>query len=59
MRPSTRDQIKGELHQIRGRAKVKVGQITNNRHMAAAGRSETLAGKIQKKFGRIKRVFGM
>ena len=59
MRPSTRDQIKGELHEIRGKAKVKVGQITNNRDMAAAGQSEQLAGKIQKKFGRIKKVFGM
>lgn len=59
MKPSMRDRIKGELHEIKGKAKEKVGHITNNRHMAAAGRSEKLAGIIQKKVGRIKRVFGM
>jgi uncharacterized protein YjbJ (UPF0337 family) len=59
MKASMRDRIKGELHEIKGRAKEKVGHITNSRRMAAAGRSETLAGTIQKKFGRIKRVFGM
>jgi uncharacterized protein YjbJ (UPF0337 family) len=54
-----RDRIKGELHEMKGRAKEKVGHITNSRHMAAAGRSERLAGTIQKKVGRIKRIFGM
>ena len=59
MKSSMRDRIKGEFHEIKGNAKEKVAHITNNRHMAAAGRSEKLAGKIQKKLGRIKRVFGM
>lgn len=59
MKPSMRDRIKGELHEIKGTAKEKVGHITNNRQMAAAGSSEKLAGKIQKKVGWIKRVFGM
>ena len=41
MKPSMRDRIKGELHEIKGKAKEKVGHITSNRRMAAAGRSET------------------
>ena len=52
MKPSTKDQIKGELHEIKGTAKEKVGQITNNPNMAAEGQSEKFAGKIQKKVGR-------
>ena len=58
MKPSTKDQIKGELHDIKGTAKEKVGPITNNPNMVAEGQSEKLAGKIQKKVGRIKKVFG-
>ncbi len=57
MKASMRDRIKGELHEIKGKAKEKVGQITNNPNMAAEGQSEKLVGKIQKKVGQIKKVF--
>ena len=57
MKPSTKDQIKGELHEIKGTVKEKVGQIANNPNLAADGQSENFAGKIQKKVGRIKKVF--
>jgi uncharacterized protein YjbJ (UPF0337 family) len=57
MKPSTKDQIKGQLHEIKGKAKEKVGQITNNPNAAAEGQSEKLVGKIQKKVGQIKKVF--
>lgn len=59
VKSSMRDRIEGELHEIKGIAKEKVGHITNSRRIAAAGRSEKLAGAIQKKVGRVKRVFGM
>ena len=57
MKPSTKDQIKGELHELKGTVKQKVGQIANNPNLAAEGQSEKLAGKIQKKVGQIKKVF--
>lgn len=56
MKPSTRDQIKGTLHEMKGKAKQKVGQITNNPNLAAEGQNEKLAGKVQKKVGQIERV---
>jgi len=35
MKPSTKDQIKGKFHEVKGKAKEKVGQVTNNPNLAA------------------------
>jgi uncharacterized protein YjbJ (UPF0337 family) len=56
MRPSTKDQIKGKFHEVKGKAKEKVGQVTNNPNLAAEGQTEKLAGKVQKKVGQMERV---
>ena len=58
MKPSTKDQIKGKFHEVKGKAKEKAGQVTNNPDLESEGRSENLAGKVQKKLGQIKDVFG-
>jgi uncharacterized protein YjbJ (UPF0337 family) len=57
MKPSTQDQTEGTLHELKGKAKEKVGQVTNNPNLAARGQDEKLAGKIQKKVGQIEKVF--
>jgi uncharacterized protein YjbJ (UPF0337 family) len=57
MKPSTMDQIKGSLHEMKGKAKEKAGQVTNNPNLAAEGQDEKLAGKVQKKVGQIEKVF--
>jgi uncharacterized protein YjbJ (UPF0337 family) len=57
MKPSTNDQIKGDLHQLKGSVKEKVGQVTNNPNLTAEGQGEKLAGKVQKKVGQIEKVF--
>jgi len=57
MKPSTKDQIEGKLHEMKGKAKEKVGQVTNNPDLAAEGQNEKLAGKVQKKVGQIEKVF--
>jgi uncharacterized protein YjbJ (UPF0337 family) len=57
MTPSTKDQAKGTFHEVKGRAKEAVGQVTNNPTLEAKGKGEKLAGKIQKKAGQIERVF--
>jgi uncharacterized protein YjbJ (UPF0337 family) len=57
MKPSTKDQIKGTVRELKGEAKQKVGQVTNDPKLAAKGQSEKLAGKVQKKAGQIERVF--
>jgi len=57
MNPSTKDQIKGDLHQVKGGVKEKLGQVTNDPNLAADGQSEKLAGKVQKKIGQVEKVF--
>jgi uncharacterized protein YjbJ (UPF0337 family) len=57
MKPSTKDQMKGYLHKIKGKVKEKAGQVTNNPNLAAEGRSENLTGAVQKKVGQLERVF--
>jgi len=57
MKPSTKDQIKGSLHEMKGKVKKKAGQATNNSNLTAKGQSEELAGKVQKKVGQIEKVF--
>ncbi len=57
MKPSTKDQITGKLHELKGKAKEKAGQVTNNPNLADEGQAEKIAGVIQKKVGQIKKVF--
>ncbi len=57
MKPSTTDQIQGKLHELKGKAKQKAGQVTNNPNLAAEGQSEKVAGVVQKKVGQIEKVF--
>jgi len=57
MKPSTTDQIKGKLHEVKGDVKQKVGQVTNNPNLEAEGQGEKLGGKIQKKIGQIEKIF--
>ena len=57
MKPSTTDQIQGTLHELKGKAKEKAGQVTNNPNLTAEGQSEKLAGKVQKKVGQLEKVF--
>jgi uncharacterized protein YjbJ (UPF0337 family) len=57
MKTSTKDQIQGKAHEIKGKIKEKVGQATNNPNLAARGQDEKLGGKIQKKVGQVEKVF--
>jgi len=57
MKPSTKDQMEGKLHELKGKAKQKVGQVANKPNLAAEGQDEQVAGKIQKKVGQIEKVF--
>ena len=57
MKPSTKDQIEGKLHELKGKAKETVGQVTNNPKLEVKGKVEKLAGKVQKNIGQIEEVF--
>jgi uncharacterized protein YjbJ (UPF0337 family) len=54
---STKDQVAGGVHELKGAVKEKAGQLTNNPDLEAEGKGEKLAGKVQKKVGQIEKVF--
>jgi uncharacterized protein YjbJ (UPF0337 family) len=57
MTPSTKDQVAGKFHEVKGKVKQKLGQAAGNPNVEAEGQSENLAGKVQKKVGQIEKVF--
>jgi uncharacterized protein YjbJ (UPF0337 family) len=57
MKPSTKDQVEGTLHEMKGKVKQKAGQVTHNPNLTDEGQAEKLAGKVQKKIGQVKKVF--
>lgn len=57
MKPSTKDEINGNIHEAKGAVKETAGKLTNNPDLEANGRAEQNRGKIQKKVGQIENVF--
>lgn len=57
MNLSTKDQIEGAIHEVKGKVKETVGQTINNSDLTAEGRAENLGGKVQKKVGQVEQVF--
>jgi uncharacterized protein YjbJ (UPF0337 family) len=58
MTTGNEDQLKGKTHEVKGAIKEKIGQVTNDASLEAEGPDENTGGKIQKKVGEIKKVFG-
>jgi uncharacterized protein YjbJ (UPF0337 family) len=56
MKPSTKDEIAGKVHEVKGNIREKVGQVTNDPDLEGAGLGEKIAGKIQKKIGQIEKI---
>ena len=57
MKPSTKDQIQGAIHEAKGTVNEKIGKLTKDPKRQADGQNEKLAGKVQKKIGQIEKVF--
>jgi uncharacterized protein YjbJ (UPF0337 family) len=55
--PSTKDQVEGKIHAVKGKLKEKVGELTNDPDLEDEGTAEKIAGKIQKKIGQVEKVF--
>ena len=51
-----RDQIKGSLDRLKGKAKLVIGELTNDENLKAEGSVDKLYGFIQKRFGDAKEV---
>jgi uncharacterized protein YjbJ (UPF0337 family) len=56
MKPSTKDEIEGKVHEVKGAVKEKVGQVTNNADLQGEGRDEKVGGKVQQKIGQVEKV---
>jgi uncharacterized protein YjbJ (UPF0337 family) len=58
MKSSTENQIAGKAHEVKGKIKEKVGQLTKDPDLEAEGIGEKIGGKVQKKIGQVKKVLG-
>jgi len=47
MKQSTVDNAKGKFHEVKGKVKEKVGQLTNDPDLEGEGIGEKIAGKVQ------------
>ena len=56
MKPSTKDKAKGKFHEIKGKAKEKAGELTNNPSLEAEGTVEKRAGKVQGIVGQVEKA---
>ena len=56
MKPSTKDEIAGKVHEVKGNVKEKAGQLTNNPNLQGEGQAEKVGGKVQKKIGQVEKV---
>jgi uncharacterized protein YjbJ (UPF0337 family) len=57
MKPSIENEIAGKVHEVKGKIKEKVGQLTNDPDLEGAGIGEKIAGKVQKKIGQVEEAF--
>ena len=58
MKSSTKDAVTGKAREVKGTVKEKVGKVTNDPDLRDEGTVEKVAGKVQKKVGQVKKVFG-
>lgn len=53
MKRSTANQVKGTLHELKGAAKKKAGELTDNPKLKVEGQIEQLGGTLQRKAGQL------
>jgi len=58
MKSSTKDKVKGTLKEAKGKAKEKFGDTTGDPDQRDQGTAEKVGGKVQRKIGDVKKVFG-
>lgn len=58
MKTSTKDQVEGKLHRVKGKIEETVGKRSNNPDLEVKGRVEKIEGEAQEKAGHVKKIFG-
>jgi uncharacterized protein YjbJ (UPF0337 family) len=56
MKASTKDEVAGKLHEVKGKIKEQVGRATNNSDLETEGTTEKIGGNIQHKIGQVEKV---
>jgi uncharacterized protein YjbJ (UPF0337 family) len=56
MKTSTKDQVQGTFHEIKGKVKETAGKLSDNPDLEGKGLGEKIAGKVQKKVGQVEKV---
>ena len=56
MKSSTRDNLEGKMHLVKGKIKEVVGKAAGNQDLEAEGKVENLEGKVQEKISQLKKV---
>jgi uncharacterized protein YjbJ (UPF0337 family) len=59
MKKSTKDKAKGKFHEVKGKVKERVGQLTRDPNLEAEGQGEQIGGKIRKKISEVEKVLGI
>ena len=57
-KPSTKDALEGNVHDLKGKVKEKAGKLVNDPNLEAEGQTEQLGRKVQKKIGQLEKVVG-
>jgi len=52
MKDSTKHNIEGTAHEVKGAVKQKIGHLVGNRHLEAQGAGEKGGGRSEKKLAR-------
>jgi uncharacterized protein YjbJ (UPF0337 family) len=58
MKSSTKDRVKGRAGEVKGKVKEKLGRATGNPRTQDEGTAEKVGGKVERKVGEVKKVFG-
>ncbi len=58
MKTSSRDQVEGTFHKVKGEAREIAGKLSDNPILEEQGAEERIAGHVQDKIGQIRKVFG-
>lgn len=58
MKSSTKDKVKGTAREAKGKVKETTGKAVGNPNLRDRGTAEKMGGKVQRKVGDVKKVFG-
>ena len=58
MKSSTKDQVEGTFHTVKGTLKEAAGILNDDPNLEAEGNGEKIAGKVMNKIGQVERVLG-